>query len=121
MEADKMRIRLMDLVRNGDFVTWDNIISSDIHWYDMIYDLNESVVSFRLNAISNALPSPYNVQKWGLKSQGKYHLCNKRAATAAHILGNCYVAVRQGRYTWRHDSVLALISKDLFDIVKRAN
>ena len=121
MEADKMRIRLLDLVRNGDFTTWDNIISSDIHWYDMIYDLNESVVSFRLNAISNALPSPYNLQKWGLKGQGKCQLCNKRAATAAHILSNCYVAVRQGRYTWRHNSVLAMFSKDLFGIVKKAN
>ena len=121
MEADKMRIRLLDLVRNGDFTTWDNIMSSDIHWFDMIYDLNESVVSFRLNAISNALPSPYNLQKWGLKGQGKCQLCNKRVATAAHILSNCYVAVRQGRYTWRHNSVLAALSKDLFDVVKKAN
>ena len=87
----------------------------------MIYDLNESVVSFRMNAISNALPSPYNLQKWGLKAQGKCHLCNKRVATAADILSNCYVAVRLQCYTWRHNSVLAALSKDFFDIVKKAN
>jgi len=121
LEADKMRIRLLDLCKNGNFTTWDNIMSSDITWKDMIYDLSENVVSFRINAISNCLPSPSNLHRWGIKSEGSCSLCNKRRATAAHILSHCYVALKQDRYTWRHDNVLAVIHKDLVGIVNKAN
>ena len=36
-------------------------------------------------------------------------LCNSRCPTTLHILNGCPVALNQGRYTWRHDSVLANI------------
>ena len=44
-ETDKMRMRLMGLCKNGNFTTWDNIMASDITWNDMIYDLNENILS----------------------------------------------------------------------------
>ena len=87
----------------------------------MIYDLSESVVSFKVNAISNCLPSPSNLHRWGIKSEGSCSLCNKRRATAAHILSNCFVALNQDRYTWRHDNVLAVIHKGLVGIVNKPN
>ena len=93
-------------------------MSSDISWYDMIHDIPEDVLSFRLNAISKALPSPSNLHRWGVKKEGKCHLCNKQKATAAHILSNCYVALTQDRYTWRHDNVLIAIHKDLIGLVR---
>merc|ERR1711994_725479 len=106
LEAEKMRIRLFNLCMNGEFTTWDNIISSEINWIDMIYDIPGGVLSFRINAISNALPSPNNLRRWGFKSHGRCPLCNNRCATSAHILSNCYIALIQDRYTWRHDNVL---------------
>ena len=87
----------------------------------MIYELSESVLSFRINAISKALPSPANLHRWGFKSEGKCALCNKRRATAAHILNNCPIALYQDRYTWRHDNVLIGIHKDLIGAIQRAN
>ena len=57
LEAEKMRIRLLSLCKNGNFTSWDNIMSSDISWNDMIYDLSENVLAFRINAISCCLPS----------------------------------------------------------------
>ena len=116
-----MRVRLLDLCKNGNFTTWENLMSSDITWRDMIHDLSEDVLSFKINGISNSLPSPSNLRLWGAKSDGKCHLCNKNNATAAHILSNCYVALTQDRYTWRHDNVLISIHKDLVCIVKKAN
>ena len=37
----------------------------------------------------------------------------KRFATAAHILGACKVALSQGRFTFRHDSVLTDLTDTL--------
>ena len=116
-----MRVRLYDLCHNGYITTWDNIMESDITWHDMIYDLSDDIVSFRVNAISRSLPCPSNLRRWGIKSQGKCTLCRKNSATAAHILSNCYHALREGRYTWRHDNVLIGIHKDIVGLVRRAN
>lgn len=96
-------------------------MSSDISWNDMIYDLSEGVLSFRLNAISRSLPCPNNLRRWGLRSQGNCQLCSSRCATSAHILSNCYIALTQGRYTWRHDNVLIGIHKHLVGLVAKAN
>ena len=56
-----------------------------------------------------------------LKVKVLAHCVTKRRATAAHILSNCYVALKQDRYTWRHDNVIALIYKDIVGIVNKAN
>ena len=121
IEADKMRCRLLDLCKNGNFTTWDKLMPSDITWLDMIYDLSEAVLSFRLNGISNSLPSPSNLRRWGVKVEGRCFLCSKNGATAAHILSNCYIALTQNRYTWRHDNVLICIHKDLVGLVSKIN
>ena len=118
-EADKMRVRLFGLCKNGNFTSWDNVMSSDISWHDMIHDLSESVLAFRLNGISKSLPSPSNLRLWGVKSEGKCTLCNKKNATAAHILSNCCVAL--DRYSWRHNNVLISIHKDLLGLVQTIN
>ena len=116
-----MRIRLFGLAMNGEFTKWDNLMSSDISWNDLIYDLSEGVLSFRMNAISHALPSPNNLRRWGYKSHGRCPLCHAKCATSAHILSNCYVALIQNRYTWRHDNVLKGIHKHFVGIVRKAN
>ena len=116
-----MRRKLYNLCMNGEITTWENIMSSDITWNDLIYDLSEGVLSFRINAISHALPSPNNLRRWGYKSHGKCPLCNAKCATTARILSNCYVALIQDRCTWRHDNVLKGIHKHLVGIVRKAN
>ena len=49
------------------------------------------------------------MKRWGYRSEGKCLLCGKEVCTLKHILNHCHVALAQGRFTWRHDSVLALI------------
>ncbi len=122
-ETEQMRDRLVTLCRNGNFLTWDSIISDDIGWKEMIYDLSDRVISFRLNAIGMSLPSLSNLKRWGLRKRGNCALCGKLNVTAAHVLSGCTVSLYAppGRYKWRHDNVLAFLAKDLFGIVSRAN
>ena len=116
-----MRIRLFDLCRGGNFLTWDAIMEHDLSWKEMIYDISEQVLSFKLNATAMTLPSLSNLRRWGIKKVGKCPLCGKLNVTAAHVLSNCRVALRQRRYTWRHDNILAAIAKDVYGLVNRMN
>ena len=120
-ETEAMRVRLFSLCRGGNYTTWDKIMDNDIGWKEMIYDLPENVMSFRLNGIAMTLPSISNLCRWGLRKGGKCNLCGKPNATAAHTLSNCPIALFQGRYTWRHDNVLATLARDFHGFVLRAN
>ena len=43
--------------------------------------------------------------RWGLTTDPKCSLCDK-PGTLEHVLSSCSTALTQGRYRWRHDSVL---------------
>ena len=53
--------------------------------------------------------SPANLKRWGLAETNKCHLCDKNGTTR-HILSACKVALSEGRYRYRHDSVLKAIA-----------
>ena len=62
-EIEAMRIRLFSLCRNGNFLTWDSIMDTDLTWNEMIFDLSEHVIAFRQNVISMYLPSMSNLRR----------------------------------------------------------
>ena len=49
-----------------------------------------------------------NLKRWGKRVSDRCGFCGN-IQTLAHILSNCTVALDQGRFTWRHDSVLKSI------------
>ena len=62
-------------------------------------------MSFALNSVTNTLPSPDNLKRWGKRVVSKCPLC-QNTGTLEHILNFCPVALTQKRYNYRHDSVL---------------
>ena len=54
----------------------------------------------------DTLPSPTNLKIWRITTEAVYTLCSKDMCTTTHILGACKVSLQQGRYTFRHDTVL---------------
>ena len=63
-------------------------------------------LSFILKAASDTLPTPINLARWRYKTDSSCNLCHSPTPTTLHILNACPVSLSQGRYTWRHDSVL---------------
>ena len=57
--------------------------------------------------------SPDMLALWGYKESAACPLCKADQCTLHHVLVNCNVALEQGRYTWRHDSVLQNIEKEV--------
>ena len=58
-----------------------------------------------LRYVYDVLPSPVNLCQWNLTYNPNCRLCEKRG-TLDHILSSCKVALSQGRYRWRPDTVL---------------
>ena len=65
-----------------------------------------NLLSFCLGATYNVFPSPENLKRLHLASESRCFLCHKYVCTISYILGACKVSLEQGRFTFRHDSVL---------------
>ena len=75
------------------------------------HGLNAGQLSFTLKAGSDTLPTPVNLHRWKIQVGAKCQLCGSPRPTSSHVLNGCPVALNQGRYTWRHDSVLSHLTK----------
>ena len=59
------------------------------------------------------LPSPSNLKRWQITTESSCFLCQKIVCTIAHILGACQIALKQQRFTYRHDTVLSVLVSTL--------
>ena len=70
-------------------------------------------LSFILRGASDTLSTPMNLFCWRYRADPKCPLCSSPQATTLHILNACPIALSQGRFIWRHDSVLQHILRVL--------
>ena len=75
-------------------------------WKRIVDGLPAGQLSFILRCGSDTLPTPTNLRCWKIQVHARCRLCDSPQATAHHILNGCKQALEDGRYTWRHDSVL---------------
>ena len=91
------------VILEGDCKIWSRIQSG----------LPAGQLSFLLKAGTDCLPTPLNLCRWKIQTDPKCPLCSWPQPTTKHILNGCPTALNQGRYTWRHDSVLQTFAKAL--------
>ena len=84
---------------------WEGNIQKNLTWKTYLV-MPPNLLSFCLGATYNVLPSPKNLKRWHLASESRCFLCHKDVCTIPHILGACKISLQQGRFTFRHDSVL---------------
>ena len=77
-------------------------------------DLARGILSFALNNATNTLPTPDNIRRLGKRIVSICPLCGNNV-TLGHILNFCPVSLKQGRLTWRHNTVLNHITKTLLE------
>ena len=80
----------------------------------IIYDLPRNVLKFLTNASIDTLPTNVNLKRWNKRSSPACGLCGNKE-TLLHVLNNCKIMLDQGRYTWRHNSILHSIFTFLKD------
>ncbi len=77
---------------------------SDTTWKSYMFNLPRNTVKILLNSVLDTLPTNSNLMRWGKGSNSKCELCSHHK-TLLHTLNNCPTMLKDGRYTWRHNSV----------------
>ena len=105
--------------------TWthyrDDVRPFDLSWNNLIYGPGPKIISFVLNAQINSVKTPDMMKLWGYIPNSNCPLCSHTKCTLHHILVNCKFALDQGRYNWRHDSVLLNIESKLQKFISEIN
>src|SRR3954469_22350723 len=109
------------LTRQGVWTHWSDVRPFDLSWKNLIYGPGPKVIAFVLNAQINSVKTPDMLKLWKLTASAQCPLCAHKQCTLHHILVNCNYALNQGRYTWRHDSVLANIELALTKLATNLN
>jgi hypothetical protein len=121
LQEEKLIQHAACLVRQGVWTHWDDVRPFDLSWKNLIYGPGPKVIAFVLNAQINSVKTPDMLKLWGLIPTAQCPLCSHKQCTLHHILVNCNFALNQGRYTWRHDSVLANLELALAKLVTEFN
>ena len=92
----------------GRWTNWKDYHQRVYTWKSLFYS-DMRLTRFCLGSTFDTLASPANLKRWGWSLSNECQLCQKSSCTVAHILSGCSVALSQGRYTYRHDSVLRVL------------
>ena len=113
IDIEEQLAKLRTLQIQGRWLEWTDVMNGDLSWRRLIHGLDDAELRFTLQVITNTAPTPDNLRRWGQSTiDPACNLCG-RPCTLRHVLNACSVALRQGRYTWRHDSVLGVLRRHL--------
>ena len=97
--------KIQKLVLQGDFINLLIEEKSNVTWKSISNNIPKGVLSFALKASVNGLNTPDNLKRWGARKLDKCTICGNYG-NLEHILNWCTIGLNQGRFKWRHDSVL---------------
>ena len=78
-------------------------------WSSAHSSLPKNIFNFSIKYINKSLPTKTNLKRWGLSPSSDCSFCLTQESLL-HIVSGCKVYLQQGRYTWRHDSILMFIA-----------
>ncbi len=107
------------LVKQGNLFKIADLCDGDLSWKSYMYNLPKGLLSFATRAAINVLPSGDNLTIWGKSDKGNCELCGNRS-TLLHILNGCTTSLNQGRYTFRHNTIISYLVKFLKENVDEA-
>lgn len=80
------------------------------HWFHALRSLPRSIFNFTQRYLANCLPNRSNTVKWGTSTSATCEFC-PNTQTLGHVISACSSALRDGRYNWRHNSVIRAIAR----------
>ena len=119
LESDEsnLEVKAVQLSLQGQWTRWCNFVRFDLSWKTLLA-MPQPLISFCIGATYDTLPSPSNLHRWKISTEKFCFLCGKSICTTAHILGACKTALDQGRFTFRHDSVLSVLLSFIKEFLK---
>ena len=83
-----------------------------ILWSTVQQNMPKKIFNFSLKYLPNTLATRKNLFKWSIGQSSACSFC-LQSETLQHVVSSCKSYLDQGRYTWRHDSVLNFIASTL--------
>ena len=123
LESERYRGKVGCFERQGVWLQWSALAQPfDLSWKNLLWGRHDTpLFKFVLNATLNTVVTPTLRKLWNYVRRADCALCGHRKCTLHHIICNCKVALKQKRYTWRHDSVLNTLQPFLQELVEAAN
>ena len=87
-------------------------------WNEIAEEMTANTYKFARKALTFLLPINTNVKRWNKINSDECLLCNGRQ-TQLQVLKNCVTAVNDGKYTWRHDSILYTMMYYLKQLIEK--
>ena len=81
-------------------------------WSTVQQSMPKNIFNFSLKYLTNTLATRKNLFKWSIGQSSACSFC-LQSETLQHVVSSCKSYLDQGRYTWRHDSVLNFIANTL--------
>ena len=94
-------------------------MAQDKLWRAAIYQNDDTLFQWTIKAIEDQCPSPQVLKCWRLIENATCPVCRAAGCSLKHILVGCNSALKQDRYTWRHDSILLDIYRAVREAVNR--
>ena len=121
-EQYKMIVHDHGLKRQGGYIQYqDAVMPPKLSWNQLLYEYSPYVVTFMFQSFINWVKTPDLLKIWGYVKCAKCQLCGGPTCTLQHILSGCRTALKDGRYTWRHDSILKCIDSYITEFLKDFN
>ena len=106
--------RVQKLAFQGDFIQLLVEEKENITWKSIINNIPRGVLSFAMKSTVNGLNTPDNLKRWGIRKTNKCDQCGN-FGNLEHTLNWCKTALDQGRFTWRHNSILNHLAQALIE------
>ena len=116
-EKNEQRLQ-NNLISQGSF--FSNIIKNSTLAFNSLWSsvqskLPKGIFNCTVRYINNSLPTRKNLVKWGLSSSPDCSFCSC-PESLLHVISGCKAYLDEGRFTWRHNSVLNFITSSLLNV-----
>ena len=103
------------LTSQGSVLTkvWENIlVCTELNWLSVRDKMPTNIYNFVNRHLNNSFPTLMNMLLWGTSNSMSCLDCGN-SQTLLHVMSGCEKHLHQGRYTWRHNSVLKALASFL--------
>jgi hypothetical protein len=95
---------------------WEEAFAENVkHWQSSINSLPKNIYNFTTRYVNNTLPTLKNISLWKKTTNSLCSAC-LNPQTLQHVVSSCKVHLEQGRFTWRHSSILKTLAGYLSSI-----
>ena len=118
-EQESNRLHLVRCPQQGQCLSWQElVVDRKLSWKEL-WKWEPARTSFLIRSTYDVLPSVANLVRWGITEDDKCK-CGQYGSLR-HTLSSCSLGLQGGRYTWRHDQVLRVISEALEEKIDKVN